>query len=85
MTGTIDRDAMIVTIGDFVARRFPEVRLGPHDDIFSVGFVNSLFAMELVMFVEKTFDFQVPNDELKLENFRTLDSMASLVLTRRTG
>ena len=48
-------------------------------DIFALGFVNSLFAMELVMFIEKTFHVRIPNDELKLDNFRTVTRMSELV------
>jgi acyl carrier protein len=48
-------------------------------DIFSLGFVNSLFAMELVMFVEKLTSARIPNHEVRLDNFRTVDAMTALV------
>ncbi|MBB5082709.1 acyl carrier protein [Nonomuraea sp. NPDC050547] len=64
---------------DFVRGRFPQAELDAAQDIFALGFVNSLFAMELVMFVEKTFGVTIPNDELRIDNFRTADSMAELV------
>ena len=63
----------------FVRGRYPQVEIDAAQDIFQLGFVNSLFAMELVMFVEKTFGVTIPNDELKIDNFRTADSMAELV------
>jgi methoxymalonate biosynthesis acyl carrier protein len=63
----------------FLGSRFPQVELADEEDIFALGFVNSLFAMELVLFVERTFGFEVPNDELTLDNFRTIKSMAELV------
>jgi acyl carrier protein len=63
----------------FILGRFPEVEIGESDDIFRLGFVNSLFAMELVMFIEKTFGLTIPNDELVIDNFRTAKSMAELV------
>jgi len=66
-------------IHDFVRDRFPTVEFADGDDIFSLGFVNSLFAMELVLFVEGTFAVTVVNDELRLDNFRSVDSMAALV------
>ena len=31
------------------------------------------------MFVEKTFGITIPNEELRIDNFRTADAMASLV------
>ncbi|MEO7261120.1 MAG: acyl carrier protein [Jatrophihabitantaceae bacterium] len=64
---------------DFLHSRFPQVEIGEDEDIFQIGFVNSLFAMELVMFVEKAFSVTVPNDELRIDNFRTVTSMSELV------
>lgn len=66
-------------IFEFIEGRFPEVRLEPDDDIFELGFVNSLFAMELVMFLESRFAFAIPNEALRLDRFRTVRAMADLV------
>ncbi|MBB5936683.1 phosphopantetheine-binding protein [Streptomyces zagrosensis] len=67
------------TIRDFITGNFPDLALKDDEDIFELGFVNSLFAMQLVMFIEKTFSLRVPNQELRLDSFRTIDSMAKLV------
>jgi acyl carrier protein len=64
---------------DFIRDRFPQVEIDAAQDIFELGFVNSLFAMELVMFVEKAFFVTIPNDELRIDNFRSADAMADLV------
>lgn len=66
-------------VQSFVQGRFPQADITPDQDIFALGFINSLFAMELVMFIEKTFGATVPNDELRIDNFRTVESMAALV------
>ena len=63
----------------FLASRFPEEEIQETEDIFQLGYVNSLFAMELVMFVEKSFGVVIPNDELRIENFQTAVVMAQLV------
>jgi acyl carrier protein len=63
----------------FIRDRFPQVELSAAEDIFALGFVNSLFAMELVLFIENTFGFTIASTELILDNFRTADSMAALV------
>lgn len=49
------------------------------DNYFQLGFVNSLFAMKLVNFVEQKFDITVDNDELDLANFSTINNVLSLV------
>jgi methoxymalonate biosynthesis acyl carrier protein len=53
--------------------------LRDEDDIFALGFVNSIFALELVLFLEKEFEITVENEDLELDNFRSIEAMASLV------
>lgn len=72
-------------IRSFVAGRFPRESINDDDDIFGLGFVNSLFAMELVVFIENTFKFKIPNHELRLDNFRTITSMVELTSRQLAG
>ena len=71
-------------IREFITGRFPQLELADDEDIFAMGFVNSLFAMELVLHVEGLAGVPVPNDELDLNHFRTVDAMVALV-GRLTG
>ncbi|WP_042407422.1 methoxymalonate biosynthesis protein [Streptacidiphilus carbonis] len=50
------------------------------DDIFASGLVSSMFAMQLVVHLESTYDLAIIGPELKLDNFRTARAMAALVL-----
>jgi acyl carrier protein len=63
----------------FIGGRFPQAQLADDEDIFELGFVDSLFAAELVMFIESRFEFTIPNEELTLDNFRTVALMSELV------
>jgi methoxymalonate biosynthesis acyl carrier protein len=66
-------------IRSFIEERFPQAELADDQDIFELGFVNSLFAMELVLFIESQFAMEIANDDLTLDNFRTINAMAVLV------
>ncbi|MEV0245283.1 acyl carrier protein [Nocardia sp. NPDC050712] len=57
---------------------------GPDDDYFAMGLINSLRALELVAYLERTFEFEVEIDDLDLENFRTVHRAAAFV-TRKCG
>ncbi|MGW1507246.1 acyl carrier protein [Streptomyces mirabilis] len=57
----------------------------PEADLFASGAVSSLFAMELVVFVESTFGVEVGGSDLAMDNFRTVRSMTSLVTRLRSG
>jgi methoxymalonate biosynthesis acyl carrier protein len=63
----------------FMARHFKGEAPKDDDDIFALGFVNSLFAMQLVMFVEKEFQMTVDDEDLHIDNFRTVNSVVDLV------
>ena len=60
--------------------RYIRVQDLPDDaDIFALGLVNSLFAMQLVTWVEQEFDLTVGDDELELSNFNSISAMACFV------
>lgn len=74
MEQTIER-----RIRAFLAGFFQQLELEDEQDIFALGFVNSLFAMQLVLFVEKEFAIHVENEDLDIDNFRSIRAIASLV------
>jgi methoxymalonate biosynthesis acyl carrier protein len=63
----------------FLSRSFRDHNLEDDEDIFATGFVNSLLAMQLVLFVEKEFNISIDNDDLDLENFRTIKAIDGLI------
>ncbi|MEU0280797.1 acyl carrier protein [Streptomyces sp. NPDC088147] len=58
--------------------------IGPDDDYFALGLADSLFALELVTFVEERFSFTVEVEDLDLDSFRTATRITEFVL-RKTG
>jgi methoxymalonate biosynthesis acyl carrier protein len=52
-------------------------------DLFASGLVSSMFAMQLVVHVESTYDIAIIGPELTLDNFRSVAAMAALVLRLR--
>jgi methoxymalonate biosynthesis acyl carrier protein len=55
----------------------------PDQDLFASGLVSSMFAMELVVFLEQSYDVMIIGSDLKLDNFRTVHAMTCLVLRLR--
>jgi methoxymalonate biosynthesis acyl carrier protein len=70
-------------LGEFLLAK-TKMTWEPEVDLFASGVVSSLFAMELVVFVESEFGVEVEGADLALDNFRTVRSMSSLV-TRLRG
>jgi acyl carrier protein len=71
-------------IKEFLSRFFRNHDLKPDEDIFALGFVNSLLAMQLVAFVEKEFGIKVEDEDLDLDNFRSITAISSLVERKST-
>ncbi|MFJ8312808.1 MULTISPECIES: acyl carrier protein [unclassified Streptomyces] len=61
--------------------------VGPDDDYFAAGLADSLFALELVTFVEQRFRLTVEVEDLAIDNFRTAARIIAFAQARgaRTG
>ncbi len=67
------------SIRQFLAKFFQNYDLQDDEDIFSLGFVNSLFAMQLVLFVEQQFQVIVEDEDLDINNFRTINALTNFI------
>jgi acyl carrier protein len=73
---------ILSTVRAFVGQHAGGAHLDDDEDIFSSGRVNSLFAVQLVMWAEQTFGITVQADDLDIANFRTVASVAGFVAAR---
>ena len=55
------------------------------DDIFKMGFVDSLFALKLVKMVEAEFGLVVGNQDLRLANFSSVDNIVRFITSKRAS
>jgi methoxymalonate biosynthesis acyl carrier protein len=69
----------------FLGKYFQNLELQDDQDFFALGFVNSLFAMQLVLFVEKELGVPVSNEDLDIDNFRSINAIMRLVQQRKTS
>lgn len=65
-------------IRQFLAEHIAEP-ITDEDDIFARGLVNSMFVVQLVAFLEETFDVQIDGEDLVLENFRSVKDIDALM------
>jgi methoxymalonate biosynthesis acyl carrier protein len=70
-------------IRKFLTRFFRKAEVGDQEDIFALGFVNSLFAMQLVMFLETEFSITVATQDLDLDISAPLRKLLSLLRKNR--
>jgi len=58
-------------------------KLNDEDDLFESGIVNSLFAVQLMTFLEKTFLMEVGMDDLDIENFKSVNATTAFVMRKK--
>jgi methoxymalonate biosynthesis acyl carrier protein len=70
-------------IRQFFSRFFRTDELNDSDDVFTGGYVNSLFAIQLIAWLEKEFKITIEDSDLELANFSTIDSIAQMLGRKR--
>ena len=68
-------------IRTFLAK-YIKAELSDSDDFFKLKYLNSLFAMQLVTFVEKDFGIRVEDDDLEISNFNTVENLSKFVFNK---
>ena len=69
-------------IRGFISSAVNVPNLSDDDNLFESGIVNSLFAVQLMTFIEKTFAIEVGIDDLDIENFKSVNAAAAFVVTK---
>jgi methoxymalonate biosynthesis acyl carrier protein len=72
------------TIAAFIVNATNLSDLGEDDHLFETGVLNSLFAVQLMTFIEKTFQIEVGKDDLDIDNFKSIRATTAFVL-RKNG
>lgn len=66
-------------IRNFLLRSLKEKNIQDTDDLFKMGLVHSLFSIQLIMFIEKTFNVELNDEDLDLQKICTIQDIAQLV------
>ncbi len=70
------------TVSSFILSSINLSDLSEDDPLFETGIVNSLFAVQLMTFIEKTFQIEVGMDDLDIENFKSINATAAFVMKK---
>ena len=68
----------------FLTSSMTITNLSDDENLFDSGIVNSLFAVQLMTFIENTFAIEVETEDLDIENFKSLNAATAFVL-RKNG
>jgi len=68
---------------NFLAKYFDLSLITEEEDFFEKGLVNSLFSMQLIMFVEKKFEITVEMDDINPYNFSSIHNILRFTENKR--
>ena len=80
---TTDETEIRAKIRAFILASINLPDLADDDNLFESGIVNSLFAVELMTFLEKTFGIEVTPDDLEIAYFQSIEASANFVLRKK--
>jgi acyl carrier protein len=66
-------------IRGYLSRSVQDYEIKDDDNIFELGIVHSLFAIQIIIFIEKNFDIELDDDELDMEKMKSINSIAELI------
>jgi acyl carrier protein len=71
-------------VREFIVQHTGGARIDDEDDMFANGLVNSLFAVQLVMWIERNFGTPIEGADLDFANIRSVSAIAAFVDRKRT-
>jgi len=84
LPGPLTREEFERRLTDFVNRSLLKSAEAPVVDaetpLFESGVINSLRILDLIAFVEKTLDVRIPDKAVRLQNFRSIRTIARFLL-----
>jgi len=67
---------------DYIYKNFPRVRqksTGVTDKLLDQRLIDSLGLLEILTFIEETFEITVKDEDVKAENMGTIEAMAAYI------
>jgi methoxymalonate biosynthesis acyl carrier protein len=72
-------------VREVVLRHTDGLPIGDDEDLFDGGYVNSLFVVQLVAWIEREYDLRLPLNELVLDDLRTIAAITGVIGTNLAG
>jgi acyl carrier protein len=73
---------------EFVQKELAQGRgtdIKPEDDLLANGVIDSLGILQLVQFVEQRFSFQIPDEDVVIDNFRSIAALTDYLEKTRAA
>lgn len=82
-------DTKLIKLIEFVKKDLARGKgigdLSETDDLVEAEVMDSLGIMKLILFLEENFQIKISDDDLTLENFKSIETIYSLAESKMTG
>jgi len=72
-------------LNSFLKKYFVLEQVEDDTNIFEMGFVNSLFSMQLLVFLENEFSVTVEVEDMDMDNFSTIGNILAFIERKTNG
>lgn len=69
----------------FLGRFYPISETDVDTNIYELGYVNSLFGQQLIIYLEKKFDIEIEIEDIDINNFSTINNILAFVQKKKNG
>lgn len=70
-------------VSDYISQNADVKDIDYNLAIFEEGLVNSLFAIDLMTFLERNFEIKITMDDLDMENFKSVNIIYNFINKKR--
>ena len=81
----MNAETVMGKVREFLGQFISDTDIDPGVNLFESGLVTSLFAMQLLLYVEAEFGIQVTNEDLDVKNFQSLNAVTDFVMNKITA
>jgi phosphopantetheine-binding len=72
-------EAILEKVKGYILRTVDGTQITEDTDLFQTGIIHSLFAVQLVVFIEKAFHLELEEEDLTQEHMKTIRDIAKLI------
>lgn len=81
----MEANAIRMKVHEYILQNISLDDLDDDLEIFNEGLVSSLFAIELMTFIEQNFIIKVTMEDLDIDNFKSVSSITQFVEYKQIG
>ncbi len=81
----MEANAIRMKVHEYILHNISLDDLDDDFEIFNEGLVSSLFAIELMTFIEQNFVIKVTMEDLDIDNFKSVNSITQFVEYKQIG